>query len=297
MIIGDDRVRVIKNIEKAVAKGDWSAKVEVGDPILSLDERKNLVNNFWAEQSTFKGKTNDKLGHLLFNTLTKVLTSDTTFTGLENLNDLHDGGAIITANHFNQIDSLPIKHLANKTHHHLAIAIEDTNLKLPGILSYLMNYVGTIPLIKSPSYIGTEFPKHLHDELAKNNWVLIFPEQEMWWNYRKPRKLQRGAYYFAAQQNVPIVSTFVEIQEKDKLEKDHPNFYQTKYIVHVLPTIYPDVKLSANENSKKMLAQDYQQKVKAFEEAYHRQLDPTFTPWDIAGWRYDYQNSKTKKQT
>ena len=60
MIIGDDRVRVIKNIEKAVAKGDWCAKVEVGDPVLSLDERKNLVNNFCAEQSTFKCKTNDK---------------------------------------------------------------------------------------------------------------------------------------------------------------------------------------------------------------------------------------------
>lgn len=295
MIIGDNREKVIQNIKEAANRGDWTAKVEVGDPVLSLAERKDLVNTFWAEQSTLKGKVNDRIGHLFFNTLTRFFTSTTKFDGLENLNNLPKGGAIITANHFNQLDSLPIKHLANKTHHRLAIAIEDTNLKLPGILCYLMNYVGTIPLVKSPSYVGTEFPRHLHDALEENNWVLIFPEQEMWWNYRKPRKLQRGAYYFAAKQNVPIISTFIEIQSTEKLEKDHPNFYQTKYIVHVLPTIYPDIKLSANENSKKMLAQDYKQKVAAYEKFYHRKLDYTFTPWDIAGWRYNYQ-SQSKNQ-
>lgn len=291
MIIGDNREQVIKNIKAAVQRGDWNAKVEVGDPVLTLKERKELVSAFWHEQKTLKGKVNNQVGHLLFNTLMHVLTSSTTFTGLENLQQLPKGGAIVTTNHFNQIDSLPIKHLANKTHHHLAIAIEDTNLKLPGILCYLMNYVGTIPLIKSPNYIGEEFPRHLHDAFAKNKWVLIYPEQEMWWNYRKPRQFQRGAYYFAALQNVPIISVFTEIDTIDKLEKDHPNFYQTKYVVHVLPTIYPDNKLTANENSKQMMALDYQQKVAAYEQAYHRKLTPTFTPWDIAGWRNDSTSS------
>lgn len=288
MIIGSNREQVIKNIEDAVKRKDWTAKVEVGDPVLSLQERKDLVDSFWTEQTTLKGKVNNKIGRLIFNSLTKVLAASTQFSGLENLDNLPEGGAIITANHFNQIDSLPLNYLANKTHHRLAIAIEDTNLKLPGFLCYLMNYVGTIPLIKSPSYVGLEFPRHLRDALAANKWVLIFPEQEMWWNYRKPRKFQRGAYYFAAKQNVPVISTFVEIQTTEKLEKDHPNFYQTKYVVHVLPTLYPDTKLSANENSKKMLAQDYQQKVAAYERVYHRKLDYTFTPWDIAGWRYNY---------
>lgn len=292
MIIGDNREKVIENIKAAVSREDWNAKVELGDPVLSLKERKSLVNSFWSEQDTIKGKVNNKIGHLIFNALTGLFTSTTKFVGLENLENLPKGGAIITANHFNQLDSLPIKHLANKTHHNLAIAIEDTNLKLPGFLCYLMNYVGTIPLIKTPSYVGTEFPQHLHDVLEDDNWVLIYPEQEMWWNYRKPRQFQRGAYYFAAKQNVPVISTFIELQTTDKLEKDYPNFYQNKYVVRVLPTIYPDVKLSANENSKRMLKQDYQQKVAAFEQAYHRKLDYDFTPWDIAGWRYNYQNKK-----
>lgn len=294
MIIGDNREQVIHNIENAVKNGNWNAKVEVGDPVLSLNESKDLVNNFWQEQKTIKGKINDRIGHLFFNSLTHFLTSSTTFTGLENLANLPQGGAIITANHFNQIDSLPIKHLANKTHHSLTIAIEDTNLKLPGILCYLMNYVGTIPLIQVPSYVGTEFPRHLHDALEQNSWVLIFPEQEMWWNYRKPRELKRGAYYFAAKQNVPVISTFIEIQSTTKIEKSHPHFYQTKYVVHVLPPIFPDVKLTANENSKLMMKRDYQQKVAAYEKAYQRKLDLAFTPWDIAGWRFNYQKEQNK---
>lgn len=107
----------------------------------------------------------------------------------------------------------------------------------------------------------------------------------MWWNYRKPRKLQRGAYYFAAKQNVPIISIFVEIRNTEKIEKKNPNFYQTQYIVHVLPVIFPNVTLSLKANSEKMIQKDYQQKVKAYKRIYQKNLDYDFTSWDIAGWR------------
>ncbi|WEV39750.1 lysophospholipid acyltransferase family protein [Lactobacillus sp. ESL0681] len=284
MIIGDKREQVIQNIKQAANHEHFTAKTEIGDPVLSLNERTRLVSDFWQDQSSLKGKINNKIGHAIFNILVHTLTASTKFDGLENLKDIPTDGAIVTANHFNQIDEFAIKHLASKTHHQLAIVIEDTNLKLPGFLSYLMHYVGTIPLIRSTNYMGNEFPKHLHDALAKNNWVLIYPEQEMWWNYRKPRKLQRGAYYFAAKQNVPIISTFIEIQTINKKEKDHPNFYKTKYIVHVLPPIYPQPELSLKQNSQQMLEKDYQQKVAAYEKCYHKKLDYRFTPWDIAGW-------------
>ncbi|ARD06206.1 1-acyl-sn-glycerol-3-phosphate acyltransferase [Lactobacillus amylolyticus] len=285
MIIGDNREQVIKNIQTAANKRDFTAKVEIGDPVMSLDERLKLVNNFWQHQNTIYSKLNNGIGHLMLNVLAKTITSTTKVVGTENLRDLPRGGAIITSNHFNQLDTLTIKTLASKEHHKLSIVIEDTNLMLPGILRYLMNYVGTIPLVNSPNYIGKDFIKHLHHALDQDNWVLIYPEQEMWWNYRKPRKLQRGAYYFAAKQNVPVISTFVEIQPLSKLEKKDPNFYQTKYIVHVLPVIYPDVKLSLQARSEKMKQQDYQQKVAAYEKIYGKKLDYDFTAWDIAGWR------------
>ncbi len=285
MIFGDNREAVIKNIQKAANKRDFTAKAEIGDPQMTLDERLKLVNDYWKNRKSFSSKINNQIGHAMLTTFAKTLAGSTEFKGLENLNNLPIGGAIVTANHFNQIDSLPIKLLANKMHHQLSIVIEDTNLMLPGFFRYLMNYVGTIPLVQSASYIGNEFPKHLSNALAKNNWVLIYPEQEMWWNYRKPRKLQRGAYYFAAKQNVPVISLFIEISDLPKIEKKDSNFYETKYIVHVLQPIFPDVSLSANENAHKMMEQDYQQKVAAYEKIYGKKLNYDFKDWDIAGWR------------
>ncbi|KRL24047.1 lysophospholipid acyltransferase family protein [Lactobacillus gallinarum] len=285
MIFGDNREAVIKNIQKAANKRDFTAKAEIGDPQMTLDERLKLVNDYWKNRKSFSSKINNQIGHAMLTTFAKTLAGSTEFKGLENLNNLPIGGAIVTANHFNQIDSLPIKLLANKMHHQLSIVIEDTNLMLPGFFRYLMNYVGTIPLVQSASYIGNEFPKHLSNALAKNNWVLIYPEQEMWWNYRKPRKLQRGAYYFAAKQNVPVISLFIEISDLPKIEKKDSNFYETKYIVHVLQPIFPDVSLNANENAHKMMEQDYQQKVAAYEKIYGKKLNYDFTDWDIAGWR------------
>ena len=285
MIFGDNREAVIKNIQKAANKRDFTAKAEIGDPQMTLDERLKLVNDYWKNRKSFSSKINNQIGHAMLTTFANTLAGSTEFKGLENLNNLPIGGAIVTANHFNQIDSLPIKLLANKMHHQLSIVIEDTNLMLPGFFRYLMNYVGTIPLVQSASYIGNVFPKHLSNALAKNNWVLIYPEQEMWWNYRKPRKLQRGAYYFAAKQNVPVISLFIEIRDLPKIEKKDSNFYETKYIVHVLQPIFPDVSLSANENAHKMMEQDYQQKVAAYEKIYGKKLNYDFTDWDIAGWR------------
>ncbi|TSO25590.1 lysophospholipid acyltransferase family protein [Lactobacillus sp. LL6] len=285
MIIGDNRDKVIENIKQAANNRNFTAKVEIGDPQMSLEERSKLVDDFWKKQNDLRSKLNNDIGRVMLSAFAHTLSASTEIKGLENLKNLPRGGAIVTANHFNQTDALTIKRLAQKCHHKLSIVIEDTNLMLPGFFKYLMNYIGTIPLVNSPSYIGSEFPKHLHDALEDNNWVLIFPEQEMWWNYRKPRKPQRGAYYFAAKQNVPIISTFVEIQATDKLEKNNDEFYQTKYIVHVLPTIYPDNTLNANLNSKRMMEQDYKQKVAAYEKIYGKKLDYDFTEWDIAGWR------------
>lgn len=52
--------------------------------------------------------------------------------------------------------------------------------------------------------------------------------------------------------NVPIISCFVEIKDTNKQEKLHPEFNKTRWILHVLPTIYPDPKLSLAQNIEKM---------------------------------------------
>lgn len=255
---------------------------------MDLAERKQLVNTFWEKQGRISGHLNNGIAHVLFSTLARTLSASTQITGLANLASLKRTGAIVTANHFNQLDALALKWLAQSQHQAFNVVIEDTNLVLPGFFSYLMNYIGTLPLVNTPSYINHCFVPRLKAILAQKHWVLIFPEQEMWWNYRKPRVPQRGAYYFAALAQVPIISTFVEIRDLPKTEKQDSQFNQTAYTVHVLSPIYPDLKLSVNARSKKMMDQDYQQKVAAYERSYGRRLDYGFTPWDIAGWRGEW---------
>lgn len=193
-------------------------------------------------------------------------------------------GAIVTTNHFKQTDSLPIKKLANRWHKKLYVVIEDSNLKLPGFFGFLMNNINAIPIVQSYQYLGREFPKHLQKVFDKKGWVLIYPEQEIWYNYRKPRPLQKGAYYYAAKAKVPIISCFVEIQDLPEMEKNSREFYKTRYILHVLPTIYPVDRLTVDQNAKRLRDIDYMQKKKAYEKAYGKKLTYDFDYDDIAGY-------------
>ena len=105
----------------------------------------------------------------------------------------------------------------------------------------------------------------------------------MWFNYRKPRPLKRGLYYYAARLNAPIISCFVEMQDLQK--PDNKQFNQIRYLVHILPIIYPQARLSDRDNSYYMMQQDYQQKKAAYEAAYQQKLTYDFETGDIVGWR------------
>ena len=127
------------------------------------------------------------------------------------------------------------------------------------------------------------FPEKLKKAMAKPCWILIYPEQELWFNYRKPRPLKKGAYYYAAKLYQPIVSTFTEIRATSKREMFHLDFYNTRKVLHVLPTIYPDKNLKISENVNKMWRTDYKQKKAACEKCYGKKLTDDFSYDDIAG--------------
>lgn len=283
MIIGDNREKVIENIKQNTIKQDFHAKAEIGDPEISNSESLEIVNNFWKNQNKPSYRIANSVARNFFKNVSRVFNQYDEIDNPQNLRPIKR--AFVTSNHFNQLDSLPVEHLAAKNHKNLYFVIEDTNLLLPSWIGYLMKHLPTIPLSRSISYLGRDFPKHLNDVLKKNNWILIYPEQEMWFNYRKPRPLQKGTYYYAAKLKVPIVSCFVEIRNTNKLEKNNPNFYKTKTILHVLPTIYPDPNLSIQKNAKRMCEKDYEQKKAAYEKAYGKKLDYTFSYDDIAGYR------------
>lgn len=162
------------------------------------------------------------------------------------------------------------------------IVSQDTNLAMKGLLGFVMNYDDTIPLSGRPSFLNGPFKQMLNAAFAGHHWVLIYPEQEMWFNYRKPRPPKRGAYFYAAEAGVPIISCFTEI--RDLPVRENQQLREVRYILHVLDPIYPDPKLSARDNSFYMMQRDYVQKCQAYTAAYGKPLSYAFTQQDIAGW-------------
>ncbi len=287
MIIGGSKKEVIKNIETNIINKELNRKVEVNDAVMSDEEIMKLINKFYKNKSKkFSYTIKHMIANMTISKYMKLLDKDITIKGLENLKDLDlSKGAIITSNHFNPLDTFIIRKLVEKVlKKDLYIVIQDTNLAMPGSLGFLMNYTNTIPVSKSPTYLAGTFKENLRKILSDGNIVLIYPEEEMWFNYRKIRPLKRGAYQYAAILNVPVISCFTKIIDTDIL--DNEEFNKTIYELNVLGYLYPDKDISPRVNSINMLNEDYTWKKRSYEEAYNKSLDYNFSKDDIAGYRW-----------
>lgn len=286
MIIGGDKSNTIKNIKKNLKDKELNTKVEPDDPEFSDEERTKYLNNFFNIR---KNKLSFYFKSLPAKTVIKKVTNDMSkyieYANIDNV-DKSIKSAIVTCNHFNPIDNIFIrKAIKDNYNKDIYIVIQDTNLALPDNLGYLMNYSNTIPLSKSPSYIKDTFKKELDSRFKNHKFVLIYPEEEMWFNYRLPRPCKKGAYHFAAEHNVPIISLFIEM--RDLNEDDNEQFKQIKYIVHFLKTIYPDNNKSVRENASYMSELDYKQKCEAYEKIYNKEIEYKYNYKDIAGLKKD----------
>ena len=138
-----------------------------------------------------------------------------------------------------------------------------------GLYGYFFRHCNTLPL--SSNYNTMKNFNHAIDTILKRgDIVLIYPEQAMWWNYRKPRPHRVGASFYAAKNNVPIISYFITM--KDGLKKDELGDPIQKYTVHILPLIYPDVSKTIKENEEEMTRKNYEAWVKVYEETYQTKL-------------------------
>ena len=115
---------------------------------------------------------------------------------------------------------------------------------MPGKLCFLFKNINVIPLCKSPNYIIKKFIPELEKMLKNGDIVLIYPEEEMWFNYRLPRPCKRGAYQFAHELDVPVISCFTIMH--DTSIKDNDEFNKVNYILNINKVIYPEI----NETKK-----------------------------------------------
>lgn len=285
MIIGGSKKEVINNIKKNIENNELNKKVEIGDPSLSEEEIQKYIDAFYKNKKKLSYYFKNKIANKTVKKISKELYPDIKINGLEKL-DLDDlsNGAIITSNHFNPLDSYNIRKIVEeKLHKKLYIVVQDTNLAMPGFLGFLFNNIEVIPLSKSPNYIIKKFVPELKKILSKGDFVLIYPEEEMWFNYRIPRPCKRGAYQFAHELDVPVISCFVKIIDTD--EADNDEFNKVKYVVNINKVIYPETNESIRSDSKKMAEVDYEARKKAYEDAYNKKLNYKFDISDIAGWK------------
>jgi len=284
MIIGENRKEVIENIKTFAESGQFHNKAETGDPVLSAEQMRKITESYLENRKHLSFKAKSALGVFFAKAATKIINRNTEIRGMEKIpRDL--GGTLITSNHFGPLENTVIRHLITKLgRRKLGIVSQASNFAMTGMIGFLMNYADTIPISADSHYLARDFLSVLKECLVeKKQAILLYPEQEMWFNYRKPRPPKSGAYFYAAKLNVPILSCFVEMVDLE--EDDTEDFKKVKYVLHVLDVLYPDPEKSVRENTEELGKKDYALKKACYEDVYGKKLSYEFENSDIAGWK------------
>ena len=195
--------------------------------------------------------------------------------GRENLEEVKDLGALVTCNHFSVFDNYAVyKSLAPTLGKRdlYKIIREGNYTSFPGLYGYLFRHCNTLPLSSNFSCMK-EFAAALHILFQRGEKVLIYPEQGMWHNYRKPRPLKIGAFRFAAKEKVPVIPIFITLEDTEKT--DALGLPVQSYTVHILPPIFADNSLSVRENSEKMCLENFALWKETYEHFYGVKLEYT----------------------
>ena len=192
--------------------------------------------------------------------------------GIEHFRNLNSG-AVITCNHFNAFDSFAIQLVydaANKPKRTFYRIIREGNYtSFPGFYGFIMRNCNTLPLSSNYETMK-KFMKSTNKLLQKGHFVLVYPEQSMWWNYRKPKPLKNGAYSFAAKNNVPVLPCFITMRDSDIMDDD--GFFVQEYTVHISEPLYPDPSLPYKANVEKLRQQNYKLWKDIYEKEYQMPL-------------------------
>lgn len=251
-----DRVEVVKKIEKFEKNGTFDIDVE-NDPegkVLMPDDIEYIKKTPVQKIKTALAFHSARKFAMKLIKEKKFIVKE--IIGIENFQNL-ESGAVITCNHFNAFDSFAIQMAYDASEQRgknfYRVIREGNYTSFPGFYGNLMRNCNTLPL-SSNSQTMRKFVKATNTLLRDGHFVLFYPEQSMWWNYRKPKPLKEGAYFFAARNNVPVLPCFITMRDTDIMGDD--GYYVQEYTVHVGKPIYPDETLSHSENIKNLMAEN-----------------------------------------
>ena len=269
-----DRLEILEKIKKLEESGIFDKDVENDPPTIPLEP-----DDIDYLRTSRTSKIKSKMANQMAKKFLKDLLRDNKLIikevkGIENLQNIQSG-AILTCNHFNPYDSFTIEKV-------FRMAGEDKNRKLfkviregnytnfPGMYGFFFRNCDTLPL-SSNKRTMIKFIKAVDVILKRGDFILIYPEQSMWWNYRKPKPLKNGAFNFAARSNVPVIPIFITMEDSDIIGDD--GFPVQEYTVNIEKPIYPDENLTEKENTEAMKEKNYEVWKNIYEDFYKMPLE------------------------
>lgn len=266
------RLHVLEKIKHLEQQQLWDQDVEDDPPSKELKPNKvDYLNKKLS--SKILNKIANKAGTKFFEGLIdkKQFIIDK-IEGVENFLAVKDEGLIITCNHFSIMDNYAVwraikPYMGKKLLY--KIIREGNYTNSPGAFGLLMRHCNTLPLSSNRETMK-KFLHSLEILLKRGEKILIYPEQAMWWNYKKPRPLKSGAFRFAVDNNVKVLPMFITMEDSDILDPD--GFFVQKFTIHILPAISQNPEFNRKENIEFMKEANYNAWVKTYEETYNKEL-------------------------
>ncbi len=271
-----DRVRVLQRIEQLEQQGRFDEDVEDDPPSRSIVPGEvDYLGKRWRSrvQCHLAFAAARRFVYRLLRQ-NKMIVKE--IRGSEHLASL-TSGAIMTCNHFNAFDSFAAQlayesaGFGNKRKFYRIIK-EGNYTSFPGFYGYLMRHCRTLPLSSNPKTMR-EFIHAVDTLLTRGHLILIYPEQSMWWNYRKPKPLKEGGFHFAAKNGVPVVPCFITMQDSEHVGED--GFPVQEYTIHIREPIYPDPNKRVSQNTAEMMQKNYEVWKEIYEQTYGISLEYT----------------------
>jgi len=251
-----DRLAALEKIDEYEKNGWFDKDVENDPPSAGIDPKdvdffkKKLINKIKARIANF-------VGARFFEKSMK--RKEVIFCGVKGLENLKgfSGGAIVTCNHCHRFDNYAVLLGLKKYFKGLRLykVVRDGNYAFSGKVGFILRNCDTLP-ISEKRELTTACMQAVKTLVKRGKKVLIYPEQGMWWNYKKPRPLKKGAFLFAVKADAPVIPCFITLKDSNLTGAD--GFKVQEFTLNILPVIYIDKNLSDLENCEKMREKNYE---------------------------------------
>ena len=268
-----DRLEVLKKIEEYERKGLFDIDVENDPPTKEL-----YPNQIDYLRKKLTSKIKRKFAYSMARKFMNKLIKDKILRikeikGIQNWQNLKSG-AIITCNHFNALDSFAMQITYEKSNPKkkkmYKVIREGNYTNFPGFFGMIFKNCNTLPL-SSNKQTMKKFLAAVETILKHGDYILVYPEQSMWWNYRKPKPLKSGAFRFAVENDVPVLPCFITMNDSSDIGPD--GFYIQEYTINVFEPLYANKNLAKKDQIQDLLQKNFECWKNCYEQTYNKKLE------------------------